>query len=65
MDKGVCFIAGARGRPGGEGGETVLLMDGIETGGDGDETGLGCLGTSGDGKTLLASDDGGAGLGWL
>ena len=41
MDKGVHFIAGARGRPGGEGGETVLLMDGIETGGDGDETGLG------------------------
>ena len=41
MDKGVRFIAGARGRPGGEGSETVLLMDGIETGGDGDETGLG------------------------
>ena len=41
MEKGVRFIAGARGRPGGEGGETVLLMDGIETGGDGNETGLG------------------------
>ena len=41
MDNGVRFVAGARGRPGGEGGDTVLLVDGIETRGNGDETGLG------------------------
>jgi hypothetical protein len=40
MDNGVRFIAGARGRPGGECGE-MLRMDGSETGGDSDKTGLG------------------------
>ena len=41
MDNGVRFIAGAKGRPGGEDGETVFRADGGETGGDSDETGLG------------------------
>ena len=41
MDKGTCFETEVRGRPGGKDGETVLLVDGIETRGDGDRTGLG------------------------
>jgi hypothetical protein len=40
MDNGVRFIAGVRGRPGVECGE-MLWMDGSETGGDSNETGLG------------------------
>ena len=41
MDKGTRFETGVRQRPGGEDGDTVLLVDGIETGGNGNETGLG------------------------
>ena len=65
MDKGVHFVAGAWGRPGDKGSETVLWMDGSETGDNGDETGLGWLGMGGDGETLLTCDEGGAGLGWI
>ena len=41
MDRGTRFETGVRGRPGGEDGKTVFRADGGETGGDGDETGLG------------------------
>ena len=65
-------MAGAGGRPGGECGETVLRMEGGETEGDGDETGLGWLGTGGDGgEALRTCGDSNAGLellragGWL
>ena len=65
MDKGVCFVAGAQGRPGDEGGETVLWMDSSETGDNGNKTGLGWLGTGGNSETLLTCDEGSAGLGWI
>jgi hypothetical protein len=41
MDKGVLFETGVRGRPGGKCSKTILRMDGSETGGDADKTGLG------------------------
>jgi hypothetical protein len=41
IDKGTRFETGVRGRPGGEYSETMLRMDGSETGGNSDKTELG------------------------
>ena len=71
-DKGIRVVAGAGGRPGGERGETILRIEGGETEGDCDETGLGWLGAGGDGgEALRTCSDCDAGLellranGWL